>query len=204
MATTCLTLNPLSFNVMGVWCLSWAKGYDKTHVPVPYDYKTTDKSEGDDPADSIQLGADLLDDMIHEYVTETDDVVVFSHSKGSQVVGRWLIKYGDTSDISSDKLSFVTTGNPTSSLGHVPWIKYPTPTSVAGGYSIIDIGRREDYWCRWKGGAEPNIFEWTRNIMGMLLVHTNYFAALLNEDGSPYGGIVETSTVEDTKYYTIL
>lgn len=199
MATTCLTLNPLGNDVMSQQCSSWATANGKVHVPVEYDWKTIDRSEGADPVESIQAGADLLNTMIGTHIAD-GPVYVFGHSKGAQVIGRWLIKYGNSSTYNSTQLTFIMTGNPTSSLGHVPWIKYPTPTSTSKGFPIIDIGREGDGWCRWPTGS--NLFDVVRAIIGMVTTHVEYKTKVLNAVGVPTT-YLSTSTDGDTTYYTL-
>ena len=199
MPTTCLTLNPLGNNVFPAWCNSWVTANGKVHVPVDYDWKTVDKSEGSDPDESIQQGADLLNTMIGTHIAN-GPVYVFGHSKGGQVIGRWLIKYGNTSGYDPEELTFMTTGNPTSSLGHPPWIKFPMPKSTTPGFPIIDIGREGDGWCRWPD--TNNLFVRIKSIIGMFTVHTDYKTKSLNASGIPTV-YEETSTDGDTTYYTL-
>lgn len=199
MPTTCLTLNPLGHDKMPTWCNSWATQDGKVHVPVEYDWHTVDSSEGGDSDGSIQQGADLLDTMIGTHIAN-GPVYVFGHSKGGQVISRWLMKYGNTSSYDPEQLTFIFTGNPTSNLGHVPWIKYPSPTSTTPGYPIIDIGRDGDGWCRWPSGS--NLFAIIRAIIGMFTTHLDYKDKTLNATGHPT--VYEsTSTDGDTTYYTL-
>lgn len=199
MPTTCLTLNPLGNDKMATWCNSWATQDGKVHVPVNYDWKTIDRSEGSDPSESIQQGADLLNSLIAEHISG-GPVWVFGHSKGAQVIGRWLIKYGATSGFSAANLKFVCTGNPTSPLGHVPWVKFPQPTNGVGVYSVIDIGRQWDGWCRWP--STSNFFTIIKAISGMFSVHPRYNVSL-NSVGVPTSGVISTQVIGNTTCYTI-
>lgn len=200
MTTYCLTLNPLGKDAMPTWCSSWATQDGKVMVPVEHDWHHTDKSEGDDPDESIQQGADMLNAAIAEHLSDpADSVYVASHSKGSQVVGRWLIKYGPTSTFDPAKLKFVTSGNPTSAKDHVPWIKYPTPTGTA--YTLIDLGRDKDGWCRWPNGSS-NLFEIIGAFIGMFTVHKNYYDVQLNSVGVPTS-YDSTGTIGTTAWYTL-
>ena len=215
MGDTCLTLNPLigfDIDIMPIWCNGWASDHGKTQISVPYDWTDLDESEGSDPAGSIQLGADLLDTMIGENIG-AGHVYAFGHSKGGQVISRWLTKYGDTSGYSNTALTFIFTGNPLTSAtpyGRRAIVSNPTPTSTAGGYPIIDIGRKGDGWCRGRWDS-PTIPELIQNYIGMFSDHMNYSNKYVLFDGlgvnMDANGVpseyLSTDTIGDTTFYTV-
>ena len=205
MATICLTLNPLKTQAFPSHMNNWCEQDGKTWLPVPYDDQTIDHSEGGDPNESIQQGSDLLDTMITDNITG-NTVWVIGHSKGCQVIGRWLIKYGAASGHSTNDLKFVCSGNPVNSLtpdGAQPSQKYKMLATSQGGFSMIDIGRENDGWARWKdtGG---NIFTLFSNITGMCNSHASatYSGTSLNSVGVPTA-YQTTSSSGTTTYYTV-
>ena len=205
MATICLTLNPLKTQAFPSHMNNWCEQDGKTWIPVPYDDQTIDHSEGGDPNESIQQGSDLLDTMITDNITG-NTVWVIGHSKGCQVIGRWLIKYGAASGHSTNDLKFVCSGNPVCSLspgGPDPAQQYLMLPTSQGGFSVIDIARERDGWARWE---EPNgnLFITLRNWSGRCNYHPSakYGDVHLNSVGVPTA-YQSTSTVGTTTYYTV-
>lgn len=164
--TTVLTIAPLGDADMGKWCGGWAARQGRV-IEVP--------SASNLSISAIPDAAIALDNLVHTH-TE-DDLTIFAHSHGCQVVGRWLDKFsrfvlpGD-----HERIRFVLTGNLERAFYGYAANK---PKWVPGGnirgltrndtdFQVLDIGRIGDLWANYPGGLLPML------LLPINVQHGNY------------------------------
>ena len=150
--TTVLTIAPLGGADMTSWCGGWA-GRQGRVIEVP--------SAANLSISAIPDSAVALDNLVH---THTDELIVFAHSQGCQVVGAWLDKYarfvlpGD-----HERIRFVLTGNLERAFyGYAAnkpkWIPAGNIRGITNNrtaFQVLDIGRKGDLWANYPGGFWP-------------------------------------------------
>ncbi len=151
--TTVLTIAPLGGRDMTQWCGGWASRQGRViEVPSAANLSIT----------AIPDAAIALDNLVHTH-TE-DDLVIFAHSQGCSVVGRWLDKFsrfvlpGD-----HERIKIVLTGNLERQFyGYAAnkpkWVwggNLQGLTNNRTAFQVLDIGRVGDLWANYPGGLWP-------------------------------------------------
>ena len=188
--TVVLTIAPLGGTDMSLWCGGWAGRQGRVEeVPSAADLSLT----------AIPDAAVALDNLVHTHAD--DDLVVFAHSQGCQVVSAWLDKFarfvlpGDT-----ERIRFVLTGNlERQYYGYAArkpkWIPAGNIRGLTRNdtaFTVLDIGRKGDLWANYPGGLLA--------MLGLL-----YCPAHLNYDNVDPDNLEPLSekTVGATRYVTV-
>ena len=162
--TTVLTVAGLDLgldsrlNYMSRVCRGYAVAEGRTQLQVPI--KSTLDPTGQR---SIAQDAEALHDAL---LATPGPKVVLGYSRGAQVAGAWLRRYGTGYGPPPEELSFLLIGNPERRYGKPPWVKHYTPDWTS--YRVRDVARTDDGWCNWDGSLRRSI--------GMLgSVHLQYW-----------------------------
>jgi hypothetical protein len=125
-------------------------------------------------------------------------VIVIGHSRGAQIIYKWLREKGAASSFDPNKLMFVGSGNPerkyngasgVDPTGHpavypgtAPWGNgLGIPSSIR--YTLLDLGRQYDQWCDHPGDLSNTA---SHDLIMSGSIHTNYGQAPeLGIDGWP-------------------
>ena len=105
-----------------------------------------------------------LDDLMHTHIASSASlpIVVAGHSRGGQVIYKWLREIGPTSDIDPADVLFISSGNPERKYNGASYVNpagkpavYPGTGGAGVGYglpstptayTVIDIARQYDEW----------------------------------------------------------
>lgn len=141
-----------------------------------------------------------LDALIGAHINATPNrLIVAGHSRGGQIIYKWLREKAPTSTYPTNKLLFISSGNPERKYGGRcflrpdayppvypgsggPGVGYGLPADLHG-YQVLDIARQYDNWAdypnRWDNGAAMACINASD-------IHTAYSAAPeLGLDGMP-------------------
>lgn len=112
-----------------------------------------------------------LDDLMHTHIASSASlpIVVAGHSRGGQVIYKWLREIGPTSDIDPADVLFISSGNPERKYNGASYVNpagkpavYPGTGGAGVGYglpstptayTVIDIARQYDEWADY-----PNVY----------------------------------------------
>jgi hypothetical protein len=173
-------------------CYGWSEAAGRTRYNIDY---------GND----VGTGVGLLHTAIHNIAGVK---VVFGHSEGSQVAGRWMEAYAAGDSTPTDDLSFILLGNPERKYGRPPWdVNYTGKDTITPNckYNVKDVARIGDGWANYPTAA--NIFNsslnplsWANAIAGMFLIHPFYHNVNLDTlDANALATHVEGNTT----YYVV-
>ena len=132
--------------------------------------------------ESIDTGADNLDDALHRELRKTDGRVdVVAASQGAEAVSVWLEKYGDRMPKHfRGRIRFILAGNPRRLLGGVGkigWDGKPiSPTRNDTEYEVLDVARVNDGWANaddWPN-QRVTLARYLRLLLGRFLDHADY------------------------------
>lgn len=116
-----------------------------------------------------------------DLVPDTEDVVLFGHSQGGQVIYTDLRRFAEDPANAPDpaSLSWVSIGNPENKFGgrvgtEAPWL--PDDTAYQG----LEVIRQYDGWADWPD--DPSNFVAVANAaIGMFTIHPNYLDVHIND-----------------------
>jgi hypothetical protein len=144
-ALTVLTIEPLTFNLMGNTmerAFGGAVCRDRKVVPVKYPASLRRRS--------IDKGVESLNGCLH---STPGPLLTFAHSQGAQVVSRWLRQHaGDPDAPDPARVSFLLIGNPLRKYGGAGIGRRevdgstgePTPNNTR--YRVVDVTLQYDGW----------------------------------------------------------
>ena len=196
--TLVLTVDPLligPFALLRPWAMSmqckrFATTGGNTQTKVQSDASVLDPV-------GITTDTAHLHDAIHGY-GPLRPIIVMAHSRGCQIVGRWLEKHADDAGaLSPDLLSFVLLGNPERGVSHGARAgqKYldgsplrDTPTTTR--YQVLDVARRGDYFAQ----PVPDI-----NVFMAQWIHCWYLGVDLYDPGAA----LSRDVVGNTTYWVV-
>ncbi|WP_099024945.1 PE-PPE domain-containing protein [Mycolicibacterium palauense] len=141
-----------------------------------------------------------LDALMRDHLSDTaDPLIVAGHSRGGQIIYKWIRQKGPTSDIDPESVLFISSGNPERKYGGRAYMRpdvngstYPGPSGGGAGvgygilestpYTVLDINRQYDTWADY-----PNDWE-NPDALAQLSgdIHSTYSATPeLGLDGYP-------------------
>ena len=136
-------------------------------------------------------------------------LLVFGHSEGSQVAGRWMEAYAVADSTPTNELSFILLGNPERKYGRPPWdVNFTGADTITPGckYNVKDVTRLGDGWSNYPSPANRfnttvSIFSWAAAIAGMFFIHPYYHTVNLDTlDSAALDSYVEGNTT----YYVVV
>lgn len=132
------------------------------------------------PGTPIWWGVEALNTALHSYGAGTK-ILVFGHSMGAEVIGRWLANHANDTDAPDPAdVSFLQIGNPERKYGGIFSEGAPFPRITSGGhhtptdtaYTVIDCKIQYDLYADWPTADFPNPESIANAMSGLLWPHT--------------------------------